>query len=130
MSYLKVPKYMRNIVIASVLISTLALSLYGIRITFADDSSKQNFHNETIEMPANPETQIRKYLKANKSTNPKKYDMKKSWHGHRKLNVSPEDLKLKIQSALEAGKINQQDAESKLQHLEKMTEKGHMKKVR
>ena len=58
---------MRNIVIASVLISTLSLSLYGIRITFADDSSKQNFHNETIEMPANPETQIRKYLKANKS---------------------------------------------------------------
>jgi hypothetical protein len=56
--------------------------------------------------------------------------MKKSWHGHKKLNVNPEDLKLKIQSALEAGKINQQDAESKLQHLEKMTEKGHMKKVR
>ena len=130
MSYLKVTKHMRNIVIASVLISTLALSFWGIRITFADDGSKQNFHNKTIEMPSNPETQIRKHLKANKSVNPEKYDINKTWHGHRKPNVNPEDLKLKIQSALEAGKITQQEAESKLQHLEKMTEKGHMKKIR
>ena len=109
MSHLKVPIHIRNVVVVVVLVSAFALSFWGISNTFADDGPEQNVHQDTAEAPDDTENKIPKHLKIKKSAN-------------------PDDLKLKIQSALESGKITQEEAEAKLQHLEKMTKKGHMKK--
>lgn len=58
MSHLKAPIHLRDILIATVLVSTFALSFWGIRNTFADDGPEQNVHQDTVEVPLDTENQI------------------------------------------------------------------------
>lgn len=57
MSHIKAPIHLRDILIATVLVSTFALSFWEIRNTFADDDPEQNAHQDTVEVPLDTENQ-------------------------------------------------------------------------